>query len=172
MNMDGFRTFCFSLALALAVVPALSAPATAAEPYHERGMPELSPEKLELARKLYEDFHKDTLAARQELYLKRRELDAQMYSAQPDESKIQSLAKEIADLRARLHSARVALKSALLKEGLAFGHRGRGRGMGRGHGGCGGYGDGNNCGDGCGRGDHGPGMGRGHGPGWRGGGFE
>jgi len=153
-----------SVFLALAVLFALSVPATGADgaapgattPNPEKRNPA---EKMERARKLYEDFHNSTLATRQELFAKRRELDAQMYSAQADEQKIQALAKEIADLRAKLYSARIALKNTLIKEGIPFGRRGYGPGMGRGPG-CYGAGGGR---DGC--GGYGPGMGRGYGPG-------
>jgi Spy/CpxP family protein refolding chaperone len=153
--MNSFRIL--SLFLALAALLVLSGLAAASAPYSGQGMEDLSPEKRELAGKLYEDFHNSTLAARQELFAKRRELDEQMYSPEQDEQKIQALAKEIAGLRAQLHSARVALKSRLMQEGIAFGHSSHGPG--RGHG-CGG----SNCGG------YGPGMGRGHGPSMRGGG--
>ena len=152
------RTFNFrilSASLALAAMFALSQPARGAEPEFMLDMTAVSPEKRAIAGKLYDDFHNSTLAARQDLLAKRRELDAQIYSAQYDEQKVQSLAKEIADLRAKLYSARVALKDALIKEGIAFGHSSYGPGMGCGSG-C--------CGSG---GGYGPGMGRRHGPGMR-----
>ena len=138
MNTFYFRALSFSLALA--AVLGLSGLATATEPCCGPGMASLSPEKQELAQKLYEDFYKSTEAVRQELVSKRHELGAQMYNAKPDENKIQSLAKEISDLRAKLYSARVSLKGRLIKEGIPFGHGGDGPGMGRGRGYCGGAG--------------------------------
>ena len=173
-TMSTFNFRMLSVSLALAVMFALSVPATGAETGSAPGAATPNPEKqnpagkLERARKLYEDFHNSTLATRQELLAKRRELDAQMYSSQSDEQKIQALAKEIADLRAKLYSARIALKNTLIKEGIPFGRRGYGPGMGRGPGCCGPGGRDGYGGFGC--GGYGPGMGRGYGPGPGGGG--
>ena len=143
MNIFNFRIVTFSLALA--AVLGLSGLAAAAESCCGPGMAKLSPEKQEIAQTLYEDFYKNTEKTRQALIFKRHELGALMYSANPDENKIQALAKEISDLRANLYSARISLKGKLIKEGITPGYGG-------GHGG------------GC-----GPGMRGGCGPGMRGG---
>ena len=148
MKAVNFRAL--SLSLVLAAILGLSVPAAAVDSCCGSGAASLSPEKQELANKLYEEFSKSTEAVRQELIAKRHELGAQMYSAKPDENKIQALAKEISDLRAKLYSARVSLKGRLIKEGITFGHGGHGPGMGRGRG-CGGCGGGD-----CGRGMGGP----------------
>jgi len=162
-----YRFHILGLSLALAAVLGVSGPAAGAAPCC--GQAGLSPEKRAVAEKLYADFHGNTQDVRRELFVKRRELDAQMYSAQPDEQKIRSLTGEISELRAKLYSARIALKSALIKAGIEdIGFSGYGPGMGRGcpgfggpvmgRGGFGGYGPGA-AGGGC------PGMGRGYGPG-------
>ena len=91
-------------------------------------MTDLSPEKKEIAKKLYEEFRDATAATRKELIAKRHELDAQLYSAQPDEKKIQALAKEISDLRAKLYSARISMKGKLIKEGIPVGYGKHGKG--------------------------------------------
>ncbi|MDR2695512.1 MAG: periplasmic heavy metal sensor [Deltaproteobacteria bacterium] len=151
MNTVNFRVLSLSLALAAAL--GLSGLATAADSCCEAGVAGRNPEKTEaccgsgvaglnpkkqaLANRLYEDFSKSTEALRRELISKRHELGAQMYSATPDENRIQALAREISELRAKLHSARVSLKGRLLAEGVTLRHGGRGRGMGRGQG-CGG----------------------------------
>ena len=81
----------------------------------------LSPEKQELAKKLYKDFHDDTKALRQELQSKRQELNTLLHSEKPDDKAIQAMADEISGLRAKLYSARIDLKSKLIKEGIPVG---------------------------------------------------
>jgi Spy/CpxP family protein refolding chaperone len=130
MSRLSFRILGSSLVLA--VTFGLSGPAMGAASCCGQDMADLSREKKELAGKLYEEFRSGTLEVRRDLLARRRALDAELCSAQYDEQKIQSLAEEIAELRARLHSARVALKSALIKEGIPFGYSGYGPGMGRG----------------------------------------
>ena len=143
MNTFSFRTLSFSLALA--AVLGLAASAAAAEPQeagkaatgrYVGGMKNLSPEKQELVRKLHEDFRDSTKATRQELISKRHALDAQLYSANPDEKAVQALTKEISDLRAKLYSARIALKGKLIKEGVMLEHDGHGKGARGGQGPC------------------------------------
>ena len=146
MNTFLFRTLSFSLALAAML--GLTATALAATPqradttakttettatgYHGAGMMSLSPEKQAIVKKLHEDFRNNTKATRQELISKRHELDAQLYSANPDENRIQSLIREISDLRAKLYSARITLKGKLIKEGVMLEHKGHGMGRGAG----------------------------------------
>ena len=141
MNTFHFRTL--SISLALAAMLGLAASAIAADPqrtgaaaagHDGAGMMSLSPEKREIVKKLFEDFYNNTKATRQELISKRHELDAQLYSAHPDEKKIQALTKEISDLRAKLYSARITLKGKLIQEGIMLGHGGCGPGKGRGGG--------------------------------------
>jgi len=171
MNSFTFRTLSFSLALvAVLGLSGLAAASSCCEP----GMAALSPEKREIAQKLYEDFYQSTEKTRQELISKRHALGAQMYSAQPDEKTIQALAGEISDLRAKLYSARISLKGNLIKEGIPLGYGGGyGPGMRGGCGGCGagfamrngpGAGGGASCCD-----DAGSGARGGNGPGMRGG---
>ena len=149
MNTFHFRTL--SVSLALAAMLGLAASAIAAEPqgtgtaatgYYGAGMTSLSPEKQELVKKLHDDFYNNTKATRQELISKRHELDAQLYSANPDEKKIQALTKEISDLRAKLYSARITLKGKLIQAGVILGYGGHGPGMGRDAGYCDGKGRG------------------------------
>ena len=152
MNMLHLRTL--SVSLALVAMLGLSASALAAAPQKGgtvapdssgagTGMAgRLSPEKRELVKKLHEEFYTSTKVERQELLSKRHELDAQLYSATPDEKKIQALTKEISDLRAKLYSARIALKGKLIQAGILMEHGGYGPGMGRGAGSCDGKGKG------------------------------
>ena len=148
MSIINCRTL--SLSLALAAMLGLAGSAMAAGPYGAgAGMTNLRPEQQELVNKLHEDFYNSTKATRQELISKRHELDAQLYSANPDEKKVQALTKEISDLRAKLYSARVSLKGKLIKEGITLGHggyggHGPGHGRGMGMGDCGGQAS---CGD-------------------------
>jgi zinc resistance-associated protein len=132
--MHSFKFRTLTLSLTLTALLGLAALAAAAGPYGA-GLAQLSPEKQEVVKKLHEDFRTATKATRQELISKKHELDAQLYSANPDEKKVQALAKEISELRAKLYSARVSLKGRLIQEGVALGH---GKGHGKRHGmGCG-----------------------------------
>jgi hypothetical protein len=162
MNSFHFRIASFVLAALLG----LSGLAMAAGPYVKGNPPDQNPDKQqELVRKLHEDFYKSTDAARRELIAKSRELDAQLYSLEQDEQKIQALAKEVSELRGKLYSARITLKSKLIKEGFMPGYGGRGPGAG------GGYGPGMRGGVAscCDDSDPGYGLGiRGYGPGMRG----
>ena len=142
MHFYNFRTL--SLSLVLAAILGLSGSAMAAGP-HGEGMRNLSQEKQDLVKKMHEEFYNNTKSTRQELISKKHELDAQLYSTNPDEKKIQALSKEISDLRAKLYSARVTLKGKLIKEGILLepsdgmgpgGGKGRGMGPGGGKGGC------------------------------------
>ena len=168
MNAFNFRSLSFFLVLMVMIV--LSGSAVAAQPYYGPGG--MSPEKQEIARKLYEDFYKNTEAASRELVSKRHELSAQMHSQNPDEKKIQALIGAISELRTKLYSARINLNSKLVQEGITSEQYGYGPGMRYGFGACGGScggftrGGGGGCGYGPGMGrGRGMGMGRGYGPG-------
>jgi zinc resistance-associated protein len=146
--MNTFKSRIVSFSLALAFVLGLAGLAAAGP--HDEAMMNLSPEKQEIVRKLHEDYYNSTREARKELLSKRHELDALLYSANPDEKRIQALTREISDLRSSLYNARISLKGKLIKEDIPFGG---GYGHGRGHGK--GRGKGPFC-DGAGHGGRGP----------------
>lgn len=81
-------------------------------------MMNLPPEKQAAAQKIYADFNTKTATMRQQLAAKQYELNAQLYSATPDDKKVQALTKEIADLNAKIFEAQVALQNQLTKEGI------------------------------------------------------
>jgi hypothetical protein len=118
----------------------------------------------------YADFEKQVLPIHQQLAAKQAELSALHYGEKPDASKTQSLFREIADLEAKLFTARSAFRSKMQEEGMA----GFGPGFGAGRGGYGPYcGFGPGMGGGMGRGGYGHrggwgGHGGGHGGGWGG----
>lgn len=128
----------------------------------------LSQEQENKARQIFSSHYEKTEAIRQALITKRAELQAQMVSNSPDKAKIESLSREIGELRGKMLTARTELRAQLDKEGLPMG------GYGMGHGGYGmdhgGYAMGH---DGYGMGHRGYGMGhggyggRGHGGCWR-----
>jgi zinc resistance-associated protein len=136
-------------ALALAVLLVLPSPAAARSEADER----------EAVQKLNEEFHAKTNADRRQLFSKQSELDAQIYSASPDDKKIRTLTEEIAALRAKLFEASVELRRQLVKEGAPADRQGWGYGHEPGHGGRGYYGHGYGHG-GRGYGPCGPGAGR------------
>lgn len=66
----------------------------------------------------------------QQPYAKQAELDAQLYAQGGDDRKIQSLAKEVGEINAKLYAAQIDLRRALTKAGIpATGMGGMGCGM-------------------------------------------
>ena len=115
----------------------------------------ISPEQQEKAEKIFSSHYEKMDSVRQSLITKRAELDAQMSSPSPDKAKIESLSREIGELRGKMLAARTDLRAQLDKEGLpmgyghmgpGYGHMGSGYGMGMHHGG---YGHGGYGGRGC-----------------------
>lgn len=116
----------------------------------------ISPEQQEKAEKIFSSYYEKMDSVRQALITKRAELDAQMSSPSPDKAKIESLSREIGELRGKMLAARTDLRAQLDKEGLpmgyghmspGYGHMGSGYGMGMHHGGYGhgGYGGRGGC---------------------------
>ncbi|WP_300160668.1 periplasmic heavy metal sensor [Solidesulfovibrio sp.] len=124
------RTRLVSLALALAALLGLAGLANAQMPGH--GMTHgyagvaLTPEKQAAVHKAYADFDAATASLRQQLAAKQYELEAQIVAASPDDKKVQSLTREIADLNAKCITAQVALQGQLAKLGLPAGSMGCG----------------------------------------------
>lgn len=116
----------------------------------------ISPEQQEKARGIFNSHYAKMDSVRQALITKQAELDAQMSSTSPDKAKIESLSREIGELRGKMLAARTDLRAQLDKEGLpmgyghmgpGYGHMGSGYGMGMHHGGYGhgGYGGRGGC---------------------------
>lgn len=116
--------------------------------------PRLSKEQIEETRKIFSENYAGMEATRKALTAKRAELDAQLASPTPDKAKIESLSREIGELRGKMLAARVDVRTQLEKRGLPtdfYGpgprgdggprwHHGRGHGHwhgGWGRGGCG-----------------------------------
>lgn len=70
------------------------------------------------ARKIHDETVAATSETREKLRAKRAELDAQLASPEPDKGKIESLSREIGELRGKLMAARVDLRARLAKEGI------------------------------------------------------
>lgn len=82
------------------------------------GYHSLSPEKQAKAQQIYADYYAKTITLRQQILSKQSELNALIYSGKDDEKKIQSLTKEISDLRSKIFESQVALQRQLAKEDL------------------------------------------------------
>lgn len=80
--------------------------------------PCLSSEQQATARKLHSETLAGTSGIREKLHAKRAELDAQLASPEPDKDKIESLSRDIGELRGKLMAARVELRAKLAKEGI------------------------------------------------------
>ncbi|MDR2892694.1 MAG: periplasmic heavy metal sensor [Deltaproteobacteria bacterium] len=95
-------------------------------------------------KQIHEEHYKKMVPLRQQMMVKQAELDALHYGGSADEGKVQALYREIADLKAKMFSARSALRSQLEAKGLPG--QGWGGGMMRGdcsgmmRGDCGGWG--------------------------------
>ncbi|WP_165078713.1 MULTISPECIES: periplasmic heavy metal sensor [unclassified Desulfovibrio] len=80
--------------------------------------PGLSTEQQAKAKKIHDETVAATSETREKLRAKRAELDAQLASPEPDKDKIESLSREIGELRGKLMAARVDLRAKLAKEGI------------------------------------------------------
>lgn len=69
-------------------------------------------------QKIFNDNYADMNATRQALTEKRAQLDAELASPNPDRNKIESLSREIGDLRGKMLSARAQVRAELAKKGL------------------------------------------------------
>lgn len=78
----------------------------------------LTPEKQAVAQKIYADFNAKTAPLGQQLNAKQYELNVLLTNPNPDDKKIQTLSKEIADLNAKFYEAQTAFQSQLTKEGI------------------------------------------------------
>lgn len=79
---------------------------------------QLTPEQMEKARKIFTDNYAGMESTRQALAAKRAELAAQLDSPAPDRAKIESLSREIGELRGKMLSARAEVRANLAREGL------------------------------------------------------
>lgn len=78
----------------------------------------LTADQQSKAKKIHDDVVAATSETREQLRAKRAELDAQLASPEPDKGKIESLSREIGELRGKLMAARVDLRAKLAKEGI------------------------------------------------------
>lgn len=125
---------------------------------YEGQKPVLTEEQTDKAKALFDEHRKAMDADRQKLTIKEAELRAQLQSVTPDAAKIESISKEIGELRGRMLAAKVKLDAQLEKEGIPskgpyrgmYGgpdRMGGGHGGGYGHmGGMGAYGQSGGCG--------------------------
>lgn len=111
------------LALACGMIFGMASMSQAAGPVgSDYGCPaygmQLTPEQMEKARKIFTDNYAGMESTRQALAAKRAELSDQLNSTAPDRAKIESLSREIGELRGKLLSARAEVRANLAKEGL------------------------------------------------------
>lgn len=79
---------------------------------------ELSPEQMEQAKKIFNESYAAQDSTRQALAVKRAELNAILSSANPDTAKIESLSREIGELRGKMLAARAETRAKLQQQGL------------------------------------------------------
>ncbi|WP_027191425.1 periplasmic heavy metal sensor [Fundidesulfovibrio putealis] len=78
----------------------------------------LTPEKQAAAQKLYADFNAKTATLGQQSNAKQYELNVLLNTPNPDDKKIKSLSKEIADLNSKFYEAQAAFQNQLAREGI------------------------------------------------------
>lgn len=132
MTMFSKRITTLALAAILALGAAGAAEAANGRDYRPDAYayPGLSPEQEAAARKLHAESLAGTTDLRDALRAKRAELDAQLASPDPDKGKIESLSRDIGELRGKLMAARVDLRARLAREGIpaeAYGPAPQGR---------------------------------------------
>lgn len=111
-----------ALALACALTLGLAAiDAAKAQPpaYPAPGYQALTPEQQTKARQIFQEHYAAMESTRQALALKRAELDNQLASPNPDRGIIETLSREVGELRGKMLSDRVALRAELEKHGLS-----------------------------------------------------
>lgn len=90
----------------------------------------LTPQQLEQAKKIFQENYASTDAIRQQLAAKREQLNTVLSSDNPDKGQIESLSRQIGELRGKLLAARVDARKQLQQEGLpsdAYGPNAPGR---------------------------------------------
>ncbi len=81
--------------------------------------PQSDPRQAEIAREIIEQNYQNMDSTLQALAEKRNELDAVLASPNPDPTRIETLSREIGELRGKVHSARASIRSQLAKKGLS-----------------------------------------------------
>ena len=81
--------------------------------------PTLTPEQTATVEKLHADFFTATVAIRQQLIVKRAELQAELLGNKPDPQKVEKLSTEIGTLRGKMINERNALASKLEEAGIS-----------------------------------------------------
>ena len=138
-----------SLAFVAALAVGTSSAAFAWGPGHMNFTPEQQTKMQELSQKSYETVN----PIMQQIHAKHAELNAEMYSATPNQAKIEKLSQELGSLQGKVRAEHANLNAKMVKEGLPAG-AGMGHGMkgGMGHGMNGGMGHAMNGGMGYGMG--------------------
>lgn len=85
---------------------------------YNRFYSDLSPAQREEANKIFQDNYNQADALRQALNAKRSELDSVMNSQNPDMAKIESLSREIGELRGKLLANKIQVREQLKEKGL------------------------------------------------------
>ncbi len=129
----------------LSVVAVLgTAGVAAANPAYHSSAP-LSQEQMTKAQELISAYRTAVAPLEQQVNAKQAELQALLYSATPDKSRIEAISKDIGAIQGQIYASEASLNAQLTKEGIpvdgpqgnrqmahGYGHRG---GHGGGHGG-------------------------------------
>lgn len=99
-----------------------------------RGASALTADQQAAAQKIYTQHYQATEKTRQQLYAKTSELNALLYGQKTDDKRIQTLSKEVSDLRGKLFEDGVQMRRQLIKAGVPVMGMGMGGGRGMGWG--------------------------------------
>ena len=125
------RLLSLSLAVMLVMAFAGSALGYGGDRWQGAG---LTPEQTVKMQQIFKENRALMNPIMQEIRVKKAEWDAQVYSASPDQGKIEALSKELGVLKGKIYSARAGLNARLVQEGLptGYGEHRNGRGCGGG----------------------------------------
>lgn len=79
---------------------------------------QLTPQQMEQARKIFDNNYQAMSETRELLNAKRAQLKAVMAQPNPDKSQIETLSREIGELRGKILAARVDVRNQLSSQGL------------------------------------------------------
>ncbi|HCL6053591.1 MULTISPECIES: hypothetical protein [Citrobacter] len=109
------KSFVINLAISVTIILGIAGSASA-NPERSQGV---SPEQQDVIGKIYSEYDSKTLPLQQKIIVKQSELDALFYEgSEKNTAKIQSLIKEIGELRAQKYAAQSEMRSRLDEAGV------------------------------------------------------
>lgn len=119
MRYWNLKLIMFFFVAAMMLTASQSQAASGDSPWINSYGPQMNPQQMEMAREIISRNFADMDSTRQTLAAKRQELDAHLASPNPDPARIESLSREIGELRGKMLAARAQIRSQLAQKGLS-----------------------------------------------------